>query len=351
MRKQKPTIVLDTYGGAHAPHGMLAAAARLSRHGVARLILVGDVGRMQELLSLLPYDPMSLRLHPAPASYPRQSTDTLAQARAARIGLPVAMQLLREGEADALVTASPQALVMELADLHLPRLPGARKLAAAAVFPTVQRASGDDPLALLLDVSGQRTQSADELVDFAVLGSTYARVVTGVREPHVALLSTGPEPTDGPPDIVAAHRQLRATPGLRFVGNVTATELARGHADVVVTDGLAGHAVRGLLEGLTTLTVEAARYAWRTRVTWQLGLRLLSQGVGMLRRVSEFRQYGGAPILGLEHLVLVASPDSGEEAFENAIKLATRCTNRDLQAELGAALVQHAGGADAPADA
>lgn len=338
MRKSKPTIVIDTYGGSQAPRLIVAAAARLSRQGVARIVLVGDVGQLQEFLSLLPYDPMALRLHPAPASYPRQASDTLAQARAARIGLPVAMQLLREGEADALVTASPQALVMELASVHLPKLPGSARLAAAAVFPTVPRASGDDPLALLLDVSGQRTQTAAELVEFAILGSTYARVVTGVREPHVALLSTGPDPGDGPPDIVEAHRLLKATPGLRFVGNVTATELARGHADVVVTDGLAGHAVRGLLEGLTTLTVEAARYAWKTRVTWQLGLRLLSQGVGMLRRVSEFRQYGGAPVLGLEHLVLVASPDSGEEAFENAIKLATRCTNRALQAELAAAL-------------
>ena len=338
MNPRKPTVVIDTYGGAAAPVGIVAAAARMARQGVARVVLVGDVARMQQHLSLLPYDPKMLRLVAAPATYPRQAEDTAAQARSARLALPVAMALLRSGEADALVTASPQSLVLELAETHLRRLPGAEAVAAAAVFPTMPRASGDDPLALLLDVSGRRVASADELVVFALLGSTYSRVVTGVREPHVALLSTGPDPDDGPPDVVAAHRQLKRTPGLRFMGHVTATDLARGHADVVVTDGFVGHTVRGLLEGLTTLTVEAARYAWRTRLTWQLGLRLLDRGVGMLRKVSEFQQYGGAPVLGLEHLVLVASPDSAEVAFENAVKLATRCTHRDLQSELARAL-------------
>ena len=347
MSKTKPTIVVDTYGGAAAPQGIVAAAARMARQGVARVVLVGDVARMQEHLSLLPYDPMTLRLVAAPANYPRVPGDTQAQARAARLGLPVAMELLRSGEADALLTASPQALVLELAETHLAKLPGATAVAAAAVFPTMPRASGDDPLALLLDVSGRRVTSAEELVDFAVLGSTYSRVVTGVREPHVALLSTGSEPSDGPPDVVQAHQQLKKLAGLRFMGNITATDLARGHADVVVADGLVGHTVRGLLEGLTTLTVEAARYAWRTKVTWQLGLRLLDQGVGMLRKVSEFQQYGGAPVLGLQHLVLIASPDSGEVAFENAIKLATRCTHRELQAELATALARVHGIADA----
>jgi glycerol-3-phosphate acyltransferase PlsX len=348
MKKRKPTIVVDTYGGAAAPQGIVAAAARMARQGVARIVLVGDVARMQEHLSLLPYDPMTLRLVGAPAAYPRQLGDTAAQARAARLGLPIAMELLRTGEADALLTASPQALVLELAELHLAKLPGLTAVAAAAVFPTMPRASGDDPLALLLDVSGRRVASADELVAFAVLGSTYSRVVTGVPEPHVALLSTGADPADGPPDVVEAHQKLKKIIGLRFTGNITATDLARGHADVVVADGLVGHTVRGLLEGLTTLTVEAARYAWRTKVTWQLGLRLLDRGVGMLRKVSEFQQYGGAPVLGLQHLVLIASPDSAEVAFENAIKLATRCTHRDLQEELAQALgrvVQAADGA------
>jgi glycerol-3-phosphate acyltransferase PlsX len=334
----KPTVVLDTYGGAAAPGAIVTAAARMARHGVARVLLVGDVAAMQDQLSLIPYDPMTLRLVPAPATYPRRPGDTLAQAEAARVALPIAMALLQDGEADALVTASPPELVFHLAELHLPLLPDVKSMAAATVFPTVPRSSGGDPLALLLDVSGLRVKSADDLVAFAVLGSTYARVVTGVREPSVALLSTGTHPDDGPPEVVQAHKRLRTMQGLKFVGNIKATDISRGFADVVVADGLLGHTVRGLLEGLTTMTVEAARYAWKTKVSWRVGLRLLSQGVGMLRKVSEFQEYGGAPTLGLQHLVLCASPDSKTVAFENAIKLAARCHGRHLQRELAHAM-------------
>ncbi len=334
----RPTVVLDTYGGTAAPGAIVAAAARMARQGVARVLLVGDVAVLQDQLSLVPYDPMTLRLVPAPAAYPRRPGDTLAQVEAARVALPIAMALLVDGEADALVTASPPELVFQLAEQHLPHLPMVKSLAAATVFPTMPRTSNGDPLALLLDVSGLRAKSASDLVAFAILGSTYARVVTGVREPLVALLSTGSQPDEGPPEVVEAHRRLKSLRGIKFVGNIKATDISRGFADVVVADGLVGHTVRGLLEGLTTMTVEAARYAWKTRVSWRFGLRLLSQGVGMLRKVSEFQEYGGAPTLGLQHLVLCASPDSKAVAFENAIKLAAKCHGRHLQRELAQAL-------------
>ncbi len=334
----RTTIVFDSYGGLQAPGAIVRAAARASREGAAQVLLVGDVAALQDQLGLMPYDPMRLRLIPGGAAFPRRPGDTLAQAQAARVGLPVALQLLVEGEAHALVTASPADLVRELVMKHLPLVPGCVAPAAAAVVPTMPRSGQDEPLALLLDVSGQRTVSADELVQFAVLGAAYARAISGLAEPSVALLSTGPGPHDGPPEEVEAHQRLRGLPGLRFVGNIRATELSRGLADVVVTDGLVGHTVHGLLEGLADMTVEAARYAWKTKMTWRVGLRLLSQGVGMLRKVSEFKDYGGAPLLGLQHLVLVANPDAGEMAFENAVKLAITCHRKGLLAETSRSL-------------
>ena len=338
MPHSRTTVVFDTYGGLQAPAAIVRAAARASREGAAQVLLVGDVAALQDLLGLVPYDPMRLRLVPGGAAFPRRPGDTLAQAQAARVGLPVALQLLVEGEAHALVTASPADLVRELVLKHVPLVPGCRAPAAVAMVPTLPRAGQDEPLALLLDVSGRRTVDAEELTQFAVMGAAYARAISGLAEPSVALLSTGPSPLDGPPEVVAAHQKLRTIKGLRFVGNLRATELSRGLADVVVADGLVGHTVHGLLEGLADMTVEAARYAWKTKMTWRVGLRLLSQGVGMLRKVSEFKDYGGAPLLGLQHLVLVANPDAGEMAFENAVKLATTCHRKGLLAETARAL-------------
>ena len=339
----RPTIAIDTYGGNVAPRAAVAAAAQMARDAVARVVLVGDAGAIQDQLSLLAYDPAWLRVVHTGVKYPRHADDAAAVRDAACAALPIAMELLREGDADALVTASPPTAVRDAVRAGLSMLHGARTLPLAAVFPCMPRAGRTEPLALLLDVSGTRAASADELVEFALLGSAYTRVVTGVASPAVALLSTGPGPDDGPPEVVAAHRILRTMVGLHFVGNLRATDVARGHADVIVADGLLGHTVRGLLEGLTTMTVEAARYAWRTKVAWRMALRLLSQGVGMLKTVSEFQEYGGAPLLGCDHLVLIAHADSAPPALANAIKLATRCTARGLTGALRMALADRAG--------
>jgi phosphate acyltransferase len=352
MSSHDPTLVIDAYGGYDAPRAVVAAAAARSLEGKAHIVLVGDGPLLSREVARHSYDPMRLRIIAAGAPQPRVTGDHLALTEAARSSLPLAFAMLRDGEADALITCSPPRLVTLLAAEQLrPLVPTWRRpqdgenaaavpSALASVVPTMPRSGHEDPFALLLDVGGGSGASADALCAFAVLGASYARVVSGIRQPSVALLSTGLDPSDGPAAVVEANRRLRADRSLRFVGNVRAIDIPRGLADVVVVEGFAGHAVRGLLEGLTDLTVEAARYAWKTKTTWRIGLRLLSQGVGMLRRVSEFRQYGGAPLLGYEKLVLLADASSAEAAISNALKLAGKCVRHDLQGATAQQLAQ-----------
>lgn len=334
MSTHDPTLVIDAYGGEDAPRALVAAAAARSLEARSRLILVGDAAVLGAELARHGYDPMRLRIVGAGAPQPHVTGDDLALREAARASLPICLEMLRDGEADALISFSPPELVQELAREALqPLLPGV-PAALASVVPTMPRSGSEDPLALLLDVSGVPCRDPEALRHWAVLGATYARVVSGIRQPSVALLATAVDPSAGPDFVRDAHRRLRETAGLRFVGNVRAIDIPRGLADVVVVDGFAGFAVRGLLEGITDLTVDAARYAWKARTTWRVGLRLLSQGVGMLRRVSEFREYGGAPILGYDGLVLVAAPTSSPLAISNALKLAGKCVRGDLEGEL-----------------
>ena len=329
-----PTIVVDTYGGNAAPDAILAAAAKQSLSGKAHLLLVGDAAELQRRLAGLSYDPMRLRIVGAPAPYPRQTGDALAATQAARVALPVALGLLVDGEGDALVTAAPPGVAWEIACETLTPVVSGVTPALASVVPTLPRTSGDDPFALVLDVSGRPTTSAGQLIAYASMGAAYAKVVSGVRQPQVSLLSTGLGLEEGPPSVVAAHRALKRSSAFQFVGNMRAVDIPRGYADVVVSGGFTGHAVRGLLEGLADLTIDAARYAWKSKVTWRAGLRLLSPGVGMLKRVSEFKEYGGSPLLGLDRLVLVADPDSSEAAIGNAIRLAGKCVQRGLRDEV-----------------
>lgn len=338
MSKREPILCIDAFGGADAPRAVVAAAAARSLEGRARLVLVGDAQALGAELSRHGYDPMRLRIEAAGAPQPHVTGDEIALRQAARTSLPICFEMLQKGEADAMVSFSPPQLVQAMAREALaPIRPGVAP-ALAAVVPTMPRSGHEDPLALLLDVSGTPAAEAGALHDWAVLGATYARVVTGIRQPSVGLLATDVDPGAGPAFVRDAHRGLRKAEGLRFVGNLRAVDIPRGLADVVVVDGFAGFAVRGLLEGITELTVDAARYAWKTRTTWRVGLRLLSQGVGMLRRVSEFREYGGAPILGLEKVVILATPTSTERAAGNAMKLAGKCARHDLDGALAAAL-------------
>ncbi len=326
-------IVVDTYapGG---PQPILEAAARLSVQGGPHIALVGEISAMRLALDQLGYDPMYLRLVDSGVAYPHETGDSLAGDRAARNALPAAFKLLGNGDADAMVTASRAPLVLDLGTEHLGTIAEGLPVAQAAVFPTMPRRSSDDPLALLVDVSGRNAGGAHALCAFALLGAAYTRVVSGVREPHVALLSTELSAQSGPEIVVDAHAGLKTAPGMHFVGNIRATDLPRGLADVVVADGFAGHAVHGLLDALTELTVDAARYAWKTKVSWRVAMRLLKKGVGMLKRVSEFKEYGGAPVLGLKRTVILAAPGSPSLALANAVKLAAKCSRRGLDDEV-----------------
>ncbi len=328
------SVLLDTYGGTAGPDALLQAAARLSVQGGPQVALLGDLATMRTRLSHVGYDPMRLRLVDAGVAYPHVTGDRLAADRAARKALPRAIELLAVGDAAALVSTSSADVVREVAAAGLPRIEASLPLAEAAVFPTMPPRPNHQPHALLVDVAGAGAADADALCGYALMGAAYARVVSGIREPHVALLSTGLELEAGPAAVVEAHRRLKNAGGFHFVGNLRATDLPRRMADVVVVDGITRHTVRGLLESVADMTVDAARYAWRKKVTWRVAMRLLSEGVGLLRRVNEFKEYGGAPVLGLSKPVIVADDAAGAQAVGNALKLAAKCVRRGLNPEI-----------------
>lgn len=333
MAVQIARILVDTYS-TEGPDKLLAAAARISLDRKIHVLVAGPGAALRERLSASSYDPMYLQAIDCEVPWGRRTGDALSTSQATVEALPRMLALLRDGAADALVSAGPAPQVRKVCTDGLARIAEGLPVAEAAVFPTMKRRNTDDPLALLVDVSGERSTGPHDLVAHALMGAAYARVVTGVRQPQLALLCSSLEPTSGPPDVVQAHQLLRQANSFVFTGNVRSTDLPKGLADVVVTDGFSGHAVRGLLEAVTEITVEAARYAWRKKVSWRVAMRLLNEGVGMLKRVSEFKQYGGAPLLGLQAPVILADPASDVQALSNAVKLAAKCARRDVVKEI-----------------
>ena len=149
--------------------------------------------------------------------------------------------------------------------------------------------------------------------------------------PKVALLSNGHEPTKGTKEIVAAHEIFRGRCRTsNFIGNIEGLDIPKGRADVIVCDGFTGNITLKMLEGMADSVRNLARYAYRSRLSWRLAMWLLSSGIEQLKDLTDWQQYGGAPILGFDRLCIKAHGRSGPRAVRNAIRVAERCVAQGL---------------------
>jgi glycerol-3-phosphate acyltransferase PlsX len=243
----------------------------------------------------------------------------------------VAARLVRDGEADAMVSAGNTGAGVLACARTFTLIPGVRRAALATVYPTaVGRGEKNDPFSLILDVGATVDASADDLVAFAVMGSAYARIISKNENPTVALLSNGTEAQKGPARVVEANQKLQHLPGLRFIGNVEGVDIPKGTADVVVCDGIVGNVCLKMLEGVSETVIELARYAYKEKLLWRAGLAMLSSGIERIKEVTDWEQYGGAPILGFDRLFIKAHGRSKSRAITNAGKVAARAVSKDL---------------------
>jgi glycerol-3-phosphate acyltransferase PlsX len=249
----------------------------------------------------------------------------------ADLSIVVACQLLLDGRADALVSAGNTGGVILACSRAFERIEGVRRVALAAVLPTEKRRGRKkDPFALLLDVGATLHVESNDLYNFGLMGSIYASIVSSNEEPSIALLSNGTEQGKGPTEVVDAFSLLSNNDALNFIGNVEGLDIPRGAADVIVCEGFMGNVVLKLLEGITELAADLAKDAYESKLIWKLGLTMLSKELRKLRRLTDWKQYGGAPILGFDKVVIKAHGRSNARAIRNAIKLAAKVHEGDL---------------------
>ncbi len=329
-----PTIAVDAMGGDHAPAEIVKGVAQVSLTTDIDCLLVGDESRIQTVLEGVSYNPEHLAILHARdaigmAEDPREAVRTRPDS-----SLLVGVRAVAEGRADALVSAGNTGACVLACAKHFRLLKGVRRAALASVYPRHTEHAGQDRLALLLDVGATVRCEADELVQFALMGSAYARRISKVASPSVGLLNMGTEPTKGGDALVEAHRRLQALPSLNFVGNVEGNELVRGRADVIVCEGLLGNVALKLIEGMSEVFGALTSEAAEGRLRWRLGLRLLEQGIARVRALTDYTQYGGSPILGFERLFIKCHGRSNARAVANAVKVAAKAVRDRVPAEI-----------------
>ncbi|MEK6606032.1 MAG: phosphate acyltransferase PlsX [Myxococcota bacterium] len=336
------TIAVDAMGGDDAPDALVRGVALVSLdERPLSTILVGDAPELTRRLREVRHNPERIAVHHAPESIAMNEAAGDALRRKPRASVVVCAHLVREGAADAMVTAGHTGAAVLAAARHFRRLPGVRRAALAAVYPTeLRRGDKEDPFSLILDVGATLDATAEDLVSFAAMGSSYAQVVSNNPRPRVALLSSGAESTKGPPEIVRAHALLNALPGIHFIGNVEGTGIPRGAADVVVCSGFLGNVVLKMLEGVGETILGLARYAGKERLLWRAGLWALASGLDRVKTLTDWQEYGGAPILGLGHVCIKAHGRSGPRAVANAVKVAAKAAAGGVPAKIAASLAQ-----------
>ncbi len=212
--------------------------------------------------------------------------------------------------------------------LHVRRLPGVLRPGIAVVLPARRGPS------VLIDAGANADARPEHLLQFAHMGALFSEEILGVAEPEVRLLSIGEEPEKGSQLVLEAHQLLRES-GLRFAGNIESRWLLEGEADVVVTDGFTGNVALKALEGTILTILGSLRSELGSSVRGKLGGLLIRPAASRVRTRLDPETYGGAYLLGLRGLVVIAHGSSSRVAIANAIALAARGVEHDVVARLG----------------
>jgi glycerol-3-phosphate acyltransferase PlsX len=322
------TVAVDANGADLGPAEVAAGAAEAAAQGV-RVLLFGPADQLGT-----PGDGVTVIDSPISIA---KAADPVAAARAEpESSIVRAAKAVAAGDADALVAAGSTGTALAAGLFHIRRDPGISRPALALTLPVP-----GEPVTLL-DVGANTEVRPEHLVQFAFMGAAFARVVHGVQQPRVALLSNGEEEIRGTPLVREAHQALleRAADSslLSFVGNIEGTEILRGAADVVVTDGFTGNVVLKLVEGTSQRTIEAIRDVAMSSRRGRLGGLLLRRPLHAFREDIDPEAAGGAYLLGLRRLGVVPHGRFSRHGFAQAILLAARATSGDVVGRTRAAL-------------
>ncbi len=308
-------VAVDAMGGDHAPREIVAGAVQAARELGIEVLLVGPTSRLEEELRALDAGGLALHIEEAPEVIEMAEAPAMALRRKRRASVVVAVELVRRGVADAMVSAGNTGAAMASALLTLGRIEGIDRPAIAAVLPTLRGR------AIMLDVGANVDCRPKHLMQFAVMGSVYASRVLGIASPRVAVLSNGVEETKGNELVIRAGELIRQT-GLHFTGNVEGREFFDGVADVVVCDGFVGNVVLKFGEGLALSIFDLLREELSRGVLVRLGVALARPRLRALARRMDHTEYGGAPLLGVDGICIISHGSAKAKAIRNAVALA-----------------------------
>ncbi|HXX71397.1 MAG TPA: phosphate acyltransferase PlsX [Candidatus Acidoferrum sp.] len=329
------TVALDAMGGDHAPRVEVEGAILAARELGVRVLLVGIEAGVREELNRHRHRALPIEIVHAPEIIAMSDSPSQAFRRKKDSSVHVAARLVRDGQADALVSAGNTGAVMTVARFVIGTLPSVDRPALAAAFPNMK-----EKVSVILDVGANVDSKPEHIEQFAVMGEIYFRAIWGVRRPRVALLSIGEEEAKGNELTREAANRLKHS-SLNFVGNVEGRDVFRGNVDVVVCDGFIGNIALKLSEGLVEHIGAMLKKAIKSSLTSQIGYALSKRAFNEFRKRTDYSETGGAPLLGVRGITVIGHGRSNPNAIKNAIRVASDLcrsrVNEKIEQELSAA--------------
>jgi glycerol-3-phosphate acyltransferase PlsX len=316
-------IAVDAMGGDHAPVEIVKGAVLAVRECGIPVILVGDRSVIEAELAKLGASDSRIEVRHASEVVAMDEHPAIAIRRKAESSIVVAAKLVKTGEAQALVSAGNSGAAMAVATLKIGRIRGIDRPAICSFLPT------SIGKIIMLDAGANVDCSVDNLLQFALMGKEYAASVLKRQNPKVGLLSIGEEPTKGNVLTISANSELAKT-DLNFIGNVEGKEIFRGAADVVVCDGFDGNIVLKVAEGVGEFVFSALKKEIGGSLINKIGALLLKSAFRRMKAHLDYAEYGGAPLLGVNGVVIISHGRSDCRAIRNAIRAAADAVSNNV---------------------
>jgi glycerol-3-phosphate acyltransferase PlsX len=329
-------IVLDAMGSDNHPEPEVIAAVDAAKFFGDEILLVGQEEKLQPLLNKHNPDNSPVTIVHAPDVFEMAAKISGSALRRAENSMGVGMDLLKNHGADAFVTAGNTGGAMAIGLARLGRIKGVKRPALCAIFPV------KDGQAVVTDVGANAICKPEFLLQFAIMGSIYARAVLGVDNPRVGLISNGEEAGKGNELVKDAYPLLEAS-GLNFFGNIEGKELFGGEVDVAITDGFTGNVLLKSSEAVAKLMTSQLRDYLMASTRTKIGALLAKPAFVELRKSLDPSEIGAVPLLGLDGLVFVGHGRSDHRAMFSAIVNARKAVEANLLAELKASIQKELG--------
>ena len=328
---EKIRVAMDAFGGDNAPDEVIKGAAMAVKAYGAEIILCGEEAKIRERIKALNVSENGLTIKDAEGIIRIEDNPTDIRKSKLNSSMGVAFQLVKNGEADAFISAGSTAALVVGGTTIIGRIKGIKRPSLAPIIPSVNQCY------ILLDGGANVECRPEMLQQFAVMGSVYMDKIMNVQSPRVGLLNVGAEEEKGRELEHEAHDLLKQTP-VNFIGNIEGREAALGGCDVLVTDGFTGNVYLKTVEGMGKFMKVSLKKIFFKNIGTKIGAVFTMKGIKELSQKMDYRETGGSPLLGTAKPVIKAHGSSDALAFKNAVRQAKEFIENNVIEEITAVL-------------